>query len=245
MTLKSLATGLKLLPVKNSEIADSMIVKLKGAFGRLVLVGALFISFIAQGQVFQIGTVLNGASPSSSPPWITATFTTLFPGTVSLSLAAHLTTATEFIGEIGLNLRPGISPASLLFTQNSGPSFSSLNQPVAEDSANLPGGGVQAAGLDLVIIWPSGGGQPQRFDGSDVVSLTITGPPSLAPEDFFYYNKLGNLTGPVLIGAHVQGIPATGGATTSAAIIQTIPEPGAAPLVLCGLVTAAWLRHRD
>jgi hypothetical protein len=130
-----------------------MIVKLKGVFGSLVIAGVVSICRPTQGQVLQLGTVLNGIPPSSNSPWITATFSNLFPGGVSLTLTANFTTTSEFIGEIGLNLRPGISPASLNFAQNSGPSFSSVDQPITENSANLPG----AASERRVWTWWSGG----------------------------------------------------------------------------------------
>ena len=54
-------------------------------------------------------------------------------------------------------------------------------------------------------------------------------------DDFLFYNTLDNGQGPILIGAHLQGIPLSGGGTTSSAIIQTIPEPGMAALLFIGL----------
>ncbi len=223
-----------------------MIVKRKGVFHGLILAGllALFGNTLAHAQVIQLGTVLNGAAPSSNPPWLTATFGTIFPGTVSLTLELHLTTASEFIGEIGLNLRPGISPASLVFSQNSGPSYTTVNLPSAENSVNLPGGGSQGAGFDMLINWPGGGSSQVRFDAQDVVSLTITGPSTLSAEDFLFYNSVGGKDGPAIIGAHVQGIPLSGGGTTSAAIMQTIPEPASGALLLGGLLAVLLARRR-
>jgi hypothetical protein len=225
-----------------------MMRKIKGAVGGLILICATLLALgfgaVAQSQgqqVFDLGTVLNGSPPSSSAPWVTATFTTLFPGTVTLTLASHLTVTSEFISEIGLNLEPGLSPATLIFSQNSGPSnpaYSSVTQPAAQDTLALSGGGSQGAGFDLLIDWPNGN-KPQRFDADDVVTLTITGPATLVAEDFLYYNTVGSQAGPVLIGAHVQGIPAAGGLTTSSAIMQTIPEPTTAALLLAGFALFA------
>lgn len=218
-----------------------MIRKIRGAVGGLICAAGLGFGAITQGQVFDLGTVLNGTPPASNPPWITATFATLFPGSVSLTLSSHLTITSEFIGEIGLNLRPDLSPASLLFSQSSGPAFSSVNQPVNQDTLRLVGGGSLGDGFDLMIDWP--GGSLQRFDAEDVVTLTITAP-NLVAEDFLYYNNLGGQPGPALIGAHVQGIPAAGGQTTSSTIMQTIPEPTTATLLLGGLALLALSRTR-
>ncbi len=211
-----------------------MIRKIKRAVGALICSALLILGAGTQAQVFDLGTVLNGAPPTSGAPWITAIFTTLFPGTVTLTLSSHLTVSSEFISEIALNLRSNLSPATLVFTQTSGPAFSSLNQPPNQDSVKLAGSGSQGVGLDLAIDWPSGG-TLQRFDASDVVTFTITGPATLAAEDFFYHNNVGGNPGSVIIGAHVQGILATGGGTTSAAVMQTIPEPSAAALLLAAL----------
>ena len=213
-----------------------MIRNIKAAIGALICTTLLTYGTVTQAQVFDLGTVLNGSPPASTSPWITATFTTISPGTVTLTLTSHLNVTSEFISEIGLNLRPGISPASLLFStnSNSGPAFTSINQKANQDTVKLAGSGSLGAGLDLAIDWPSGS-TLQRFDANDVVTLTITGPSTLVAEDFNYYNNLGGQPGPVIIGAHVQGIPVAGGGTTSSAIMQTIPEPGTAALLLAGL----------
>ena len=225
---------------------ECMIRKIKHAVGGLICTALLLLSAVTQGQVVELGSVLNGSPPTSSSPWITATFTTLFPGTVTLTLASHLTVSSEFIGEIGLNLKPGISPTSLIFGQISGPSnpaYSSLTLPPAQDTLALSGGGSQGVGFDLLIDWPNGN-KLQRFDGDDIVSLSITGPADLVAEDFLYYNTVGGQPGSVLIAAHIQGIAAPGGGTTSASVIQTIPEPTTGTLMLGGLALFTLSRNR-
>ena len=72
---------------------------------------------------FELGTVLGGATPASTAPWLTATFTDTTPGQVTLILQSHLNVSSEFIGEVSLNLNPAINPTSLTFVQLSGPSL--------------------------------------------------------------------------------------------------------------------------
>jgi hypothetical protein len=226
-----------------SNTGECMIRKIKCAIAGFLCAALIGLGAATQGQVLELGNVLNGTAPTSTYPWITATFTTLFPGTVTLTLASHLNVASEFIGEIGLNLKPDISPASLLFSQSSGPGFSSINQPANQDAVKLTGGGSLGDGLDLAIDWP-GGGTLQRFDANDIVTFTISGPPTLVAEDFNYYNNIGVQPGPIIVGAHIQGIPTGGGSTASAALMQTIPEPTTVTLLLVSLTLLTLARSR-
>lgn len=222
-----------------------MIQKIKRRVGGLLCTTLLVLGPVSQAQVLDLGTVLNGSPPDSTTPWLTATFTTIFPGKVTLTLASHLTVDTEFIGEIGLNLRPGLSPAALIFghiASPSDPAYSTIIQPVAQDTLALSGGGSQGAGFDFTIDWPNGN-KLERFDGDDVVSITITGPSDLVAQDFLYYNTVGGQPGSALLAAHIQGIAAPGGGTTSSSIIQAIPEPTTATLLIAGLALLA-LRSR-
>lgn len=198
---------------------------------------------VAADVRLELDTVLNGAPPGSSSPWLTATFTTLFPGKVELTLEARLDYPTEFVGGLALNLNPSLNPASLLFLSVGGPGFQRVDLSNGGNSLNLPGAGAAGGGCDILIQWPTGGGSSSRFDGSDVVTLSITGPQTLVAEDFLYFNQVNNADGRLIVGAHIQGIPVGSGSTTSGTIVQTIPEPGAAGLMVVGLI-CFWLRRR-
>jgi hypothetical protein len=193
------------------------------------LVGAYLIlhSPAASADVrIELDRVLNGSAPGSSTPWLIATFTTLFPGTVELTLEARLDFPTEFISDIALNLNPAMNPADLLLSSSGTPAYQRVNTSSGGNSLNLGGAGASGGGCDILIEWPAGGGSQNRFDGTDSVTLSITGPQDLVAEDFFYYNTVNGTDGPLIVGAHIQGIPTGGSQTTSGAIIQTIPEPG-------------------
>lgn len=190
----------------------------------------------------QMDRVMNGSAPGSNPPWLTATFLTLFPGKVELSLQANLDNASEFISQIALNLDPSISPTALTFAQLGGPAYESIGRSTTGNSESLPGAGAGGGGCDILIAWPTGGGSALRFDKTDLVQLSITGPETLVAENFLFFNTPGGNPGQLMLGAHVQGIPAGGGATTSGAILQSIPEP--TPMVLLLTGCAAWFIRR-
>ena len=189
---------------------------------------------------FELGTVLSGATPTSTSPWLTATFTDAAPGEVTLTLQSHLNVPVEFIGEVSFNVNPAFDPASLTFLQLSGPSLNGLPS-LSEDGIKLPGAGNLGSGFDILLSWPTGNG-PNRFNGTDAVSFDISGPAGLTASDFDFYNTVNGQNGEVIIGAHVQGIPLGGGVTGSSAIIQNVPEP--TTLAIFGVALTAFAFRR-
>lgn len=99
---------------------------------------------------FELGSVLGGATPTSTAPWLTATFTDAAPGQVTLTLQSHLNVPSEFIGEVSLNINPAFNPASLTFLQLSGPSLQGLPS-LSEDGAKLLGAGASGGGFDILL----------------------------------------------------------------------------------------------
>ena len=193
-------------------------------------------------STFELGTVLGGTVPTSTAPWLTATFTDAAPGHVTLTLQSHLNVASEFVGEVCFNLNPVFDLASLTILQLSGPS---LQQPptLSEDGIRLGGAGSAGSGFDILLNWPSASGQG-RFGDSESASFDISGPANLDWSDFGYYNTVNGQDGAAILGAHLQGIPAGGGITSSSAIIQNTPEPGSLGILAAALAAFALRRAR-
>ena len=191
---------------------------------------------------FELGSVLGGATPTSTAPWLTATFTDAAPGQVTLTLQSHLNVPSEFIGEVSLNINPAFNPASLTFLQLSGPSLQGLPS-LSEDGAKLLGAGASGGGFDILLSWPTANGQ-NRFDGTEAVSFDITGPANLTSSDFDFFNTVNAQNGEAIIGAHIQGIPQGGGVTGSSAVIQDVPEPTALAVFVIALTAFAVRRAR-
>jgi hypothetical protein len=212
--------------------------------GELVLVFALvLLTATAAGQSsFELGTVLGGIAPTSTPPWLTATFTDTAPGHVTLTLQSHLDVSSEFIGEVCLNLNPAYNPVSLTFLQLSGPLLEGPPS-LSEDGIKLTGAGALGNGFDILLSWPTAHGQ-DRFDGNDAASFDISGVANLTLSDFDYYNTVGGEDGEGILGAHMQGIPVGGTTTGSGAIIQYVPEPASWALLAVGLTAVALRRAR-
>jgi hypothetical protein len=191
---------------------------------------------------FELGTVLSGASPASTAPWLTATFTDIAPGQITMTLQSHLNVSSEFIGEVALNLNSAFDPGSLTFLQLSGPALQGAPS-LAEDGVKLPGAGSLGVGFDILLSWPAAHGQ-NRFDSTEAVSFDISGPANLTSADFAFYNSVNGQDGEAIIGAHIQGIPAGGGVTGSGAIIQAVPEPSALALFALALTASTLSRGR-
>ena len=207
----------------------------------VVFQGALPCQNACAAVTYTLGTTFNGVSPTSTAPYLTASFNGT-GGTVTLTLTASLNVASEFIDEVAFNVNPSFTPSALTIVQNpiANP-IPTLISNTTQNAQNLGGGGSAGSGFDIDIKWGTAGPptNPSRFKGTDVVSFTITGT-GLTENDFNFTN-----TGSAAasFAAHVQGIPQAGGGTTSGAIKNggsggpnLVPEPSTFVMALGALV---------
>ena len=188
----------------------------------------------AQSQ-FELGAVLGGTTPTSVAPWLTAIFTDITPGRVSLMLQSHLDVASEFIGEVALNLNPSFNPTSLTFLQINGAPLQGAPS-LSANGIRLAGAGNLGVGFDVLLSWPTANGRG-RLNGTETVSFEISGPANLMASDFDFFNTVNGPAGEAIIGAHIQGIPVGSGTGGSGAVIQLIPEPSVVVLFVMAIAT--------
>ena len=195
---------------------------------------------------YDMSSVFNGVTPTSTPPWMTATFHTVSTGTVTLTLTSSLDVSAEFISEVAFNVDPTIVPSSLVIVEGShvGSDLATIFN-TTQNAQNLGGGGAAGFGFDILIDFPTSNSS-DRFDDSNVAVFTITGS-GLIAESFGYTN-----TGAAQanVAAHIQGIPVAcpPDPTCSGAASNgngKVPEPASVLLLFAGFAgLMAWRRFR-
>jgi hypothetical protein len=210
-----------------------------------VVVVTVFFSAKSNASLsYTLSTTVNGTSPTSTEPWLTAVFENVTGG-VKLTLTSSLDVGSEFITAVGFNLNPSLTPtAPAMLTGNANAITAGVN--------NLQVNGNAVSGFDFVITWLSSnaGGGANRFNGNDVNTFFFSG---LDENDFNYANASGTYTG-LFIAAKVQGIPPQSASGDIAAYgpdenTPAIPEPstvvaGALLLLPFGISTLRILRKR-
>jgi hypothetical protein len=192
----------------------------------LALAPMLAASSAEAGSVtYTLNTVFNGGTPTSTPPWLTATFADTGANTVRLTLTSSLNVATEFFSDVDFNVLSTIVPSSLTFTPVSGKP--STVHATTQNAQNLVGGGAAGQGFDVNLAFTTANNS-NRFQDSNVVIYDIVSP-GLTFADFEFTN-----TGSAQahVGAHVQGIP-NANAPSGAIKDGAVPEPSS--IVLCGI----------
>jgi hypothetical protein len=188
---------------------------------------------------FNLNQVFNGVAPTSTPPWLKAEFKDVSVGTVDLVLTANLNVASEFIDEVTFNIDPTVVPSSITLAQT--PAVNPLITAITnttQNAQNLTGGGALGKGFDFKLDWTSAAGVG-RFDGTDVVTVQLTGT-GLTASMFNFINTGG---AKAFVGAHVQGIPLATGGTISGAI-SAVPEPSSFALIGIGISAMGVIAHR-
>jgi hypothetical protein len=192
----------------------------------LLIFGSVMTDVQASMVSYSLGSTFNGTAPTSSSPWLTVAFEDVAGG-VQVTIASSLEVSSEFFGQVGINVMGGgiasLSPGSMEVLSGAFalPTFGS--------------GKMQGTGNESYDILLSFENPPAvRFNGTiDAVRFLLTG-----------VNVTDNFTGitPEGIAAHVQGIPASGGGTTSGAV--TTPIPAAIYLLGSGLMGLVVLRRK-
>ena len=198
----------------------------------MVLTGALFlliypVSSKADTLTFNPRFVFSGTSPTGSPPWLTATFSSNTPGTVTLTMSSSFKDTGEFVTEWDFNLNPALNPASLSIIYNSGPTASVSK---GTNAFFADGDGY----FDIEFLFPTDP-QGSRFSDSKTSVYTIIGD-SITASSFNYLSYINGGEGVYHTGAHIQGIPSGEGSGWIGNSVL-VPEPGI--LILLGIAMSA------
>src|SRR5438067_13363524 len=97
----------------------SLVRGLKGAASALVLLASAFTppGALAADYMYQYNDAFSGSVPASPySPWIDATFQTVTPGTVRLTVTNMTLTGTENVDQLYFNLNTNLKPVKLTFT---------------------------------------------------------------------------------------------------------------------------------
>ena len=187
----------------------------------------------ASQVTYDLSGVFNGATPTSTPPWLTVAFEDITGG-VQVTIASSLETASEFIGQVGFDVLVGGANATLqgAFKALSG----TFTLPSIAYGAVMQGTGNTTYDVLLSFSNPPG----TRFDGTaDAVQFVLDS--RLSVDANFSGLDFGE------IAAHIQGIPLNGG-TTSGAVTGTgtpaVPIPAAGWLLGSGLLGLVGISRR-
>jgi hypothetical protein len=198
----------------------------------LILVAALFllfqpVSLKADTLTFNPRFLFSGTSPTGSQPWLTATFSSDTPGTVTLTMSSSFKDPGEFVTEWDFNLNPALDPASLSIIYNSGPSASVSK---GTNAFLADGDGY----FDIRFLFPTDP-QESRLKGTSTSVYTIIGD-SITASSFDYLSYINGGEGVYHTGAYIQGIPSGVGSGWIGNSVR-VPEPGI--LILLGLSLTA------
>jgi hypothetical protein len=196
----------------------------------------------ALALTFDLDYVFSGNSPSGAAPWMQVNIANISGG-VQVDLVNMLKGATEFAGEVSINVNPALNPAS--FT------YSALNSAASAGSVSAGMDAFQADGdgkFDILFSFPTAN-TPDRFTMGETASYSILYA-DLTEDDFAYLSATGGGEGVYYSAAHIQGIgPGAGlsgwiGADDFSTEPPPEPIPEPATLLLFGSGVPALLRRK-
>lgn len=208
------------------------------AFQRLLAVGSgslLLGASATASLIFDLGTTINGSTPTGTPPFLRAEFQTLGTDSVRLTLT-NLMPTTNFVDNWVFNIDP---LSGLVFTYESGVAAIDVSS-----GLNFTDGGsnVKAGLFDIMFHYDTS--EANRFHGGLTSVYTITG--AGIDENSFLAFSIDNPSSPPspggwLSASHVQGF-ANGAGSGSIGTMTPVPEP--ATIAVIGLSAVAMIRRR-
>ena len=224
----------------------------KSIMAAALLAGAVFASFQTQAatESYALDSLINGTSPGTTVPWMTATFTDGAPGTVLLSISATSLYPTAFVTEFDFNLDPtlNVNPVNIVTTNGGvGTVTSTYNHTNVNDSFTIDGTGGQA---DLQILFSQVG--TGQFTAGETAVFAITGIPGISAS-MFNFASSGSTTGPWYVAARADGVPCAGGCgvTTIAwigdctSVPNNTPEPATMAILGSFIAFGVYLKRRN
>ena len=187
--------------------------------------------------VMDLNTPINGAVPGS----LRATFATVSPGTVTLTMQSF-GASTEFVNGWGFNIAPSYNFTTdpLTFTFQ-GSSTGVAATAITTGHEHTEGGAQYKAGFfDIFFQFPATGGGG-RFNGGENVVYSIVG--NSITEDFFEYmtsSPVSGFGGPYYSAADIKGLP---GSLSGSIGVSAIPEPSA-PIMFAAVLGIYGVRRR-